>query len=1027
MLPEKWRLGWARGLFLLLLMCWTLPSAAQYFGQNKVRYRSFDFQVLQTEHFDIYYYPEEQEAVNQAAQMAERWYARLSRVLNHELPPQQPIILYDSSPSFRSTTVVPGMIGESTGGVTEGLRRRVVLPFAGPLAETDHVLGHELVHAFQYHMASPGAGSGLGGASALAALPLWFIEGMAEYLSLGSFDPHTAMWMRDAIAQDDLPDINELDNPQYFPYRYGHAFWAYVAGRFGDDVVSRMLLAASRTGRVDSAISSVLQVSMDELSQQWKEALTRQYQPILDQSSNAALAESKLISDDNAGEINLSPAVSPDGNLLVFFSEKGLFSIDLYLADAQTGRIIDRITDSALNPHFDSFQFVTSAGAWSADGRQFVYPSIAEGRPVLSFYDVEDRDVTRQIRFDDLGEILHPTWSPDGSRVAFSAVKGGLLDLYVVNIEAEQVQNLTEDPFAELQPAWSPDGRRIAFVTDRFGGNAGTLSGGSYQLAVLDVNSREVARLPGFMSGKHISPQWTADSRGLYFVSDQNGVSNIYLASLQGGPIRQVTNVQTGVTGIAALSPALSFATEGNRLVFSLIEDSKYSIYSVADATTFSRSAAEFNRLKAGGLPPLDRRTPQTPPGAAPGPPGEIAGLNPARQYDSMRYEPDLSLEYVAPLNISLGSTSFGSLVGGGIGLYWSDLLGQHNLLTGIQTSTIMDGNFLNNLSAVVGYQNQTSRWDWGIMAAQVPYVTGNLFRGVTTVDGDPALVEQSETLWQIERQVSGLLAYPFNRAQRLEFSLGYQNIAFDAEARTTVVSSLGQLLAEDTTDLPTPNALNMGIGSAALVFDTSIFGGTSPIAGTRYRLELGGNAGTLSYSTALADFRHYVQIGRSFSLAGRALHYGRYGGASEDSRLQSLFLGYTSMVRGYSTNTFSLRECGVDAAETGSCPVYDQLFGSRILVGNVEGRLQLVGPVGLYQTARVPPIEIAPFYDAGLAWTSDEQADLFDLVRSPVSSTGISARVNLLGFAVFQASFVHPIDRPLKKWMWEFGLVTGF
>ena len=67
-------------------------------------------------------------------------------------------------------------------------------------------------------------------------LPLWFIEGMAEYLSIGPVDPNTAMWMRDAARQEKLPDINHLDNPKYFPYRYGQAFWAFVGGKYGDRV-----------------------------------------------------------------------------------------------------------------------------------------------------------------------------------------------------------------------------------------------------------------------------------------------------------------------------------------------------------------------------------------------------------------------------------------------------------------------------------------------------------------------------------------------------------------------------------------------------------------------------------------------------------------------------------------------------------------------------------------------------------------------------------------------------------------------
>jgi len=178
------RLG-AAGLFLgvvLGLGPWTATASAQYFGRNKVQYETFDFQVLKTEHFDIHYYPEAREAVEQAGRMAERWYARLSRIFNHELSGRQTIILYADHPDFEQTTVLSGAIDEGTGGVTEAFKRRVVLPMAGSLAETDHVLGHELVHAFQFDITSGASRTvGAGFPSALA-MPLWFIEGMSEYL-----------------------------------------------------------------------------------------------------------------------------------------------------------------------------------------------------------------------------------------------------------------------------------------------------------------------------------------------------------------------------------------------------------------------------------------------------------------------------------------------------------------------------------------------------------------------------------------------------------------------------------------------------------------------------------------------------------------------------------------------------------------------------------------------------------------------------------------------------------------------------
>jgi hypothetical protein len=131
-----------------------LQANAQYFGRNKVQYETFDFKILYTEHFDVYFYAKEREAATQVARLAERWYARISRLLNVDLKGRQILILYSSLPHFQQTAAIPGIIGEGTGGVTESLKRRIVLPMAASLAETDHVVGHELVHAFHYQITS---------------------------------------------------------------------------------------------------------------------------------------------------------------------------------------------------------------------------------------------------------------------------------------------------------------------------------------------------------------------------------------------------------------------------------------------------------------------------------------------------------------------------------------------------------------------------------------------------------------------------------------------------------------------------------------------------------------------------------------------------------------------------------------------------------------------------------------------------------------------------------------------------------
>jgi hypothetical protein len=989
-------------------------GSAQYFGQNKVRFKDMDFHVLRTPHFNIYYYPTEKDAVMMAAKMAERWYAHYSAVLETELPAGQPIILYDSQPAFRQTTVIPEEIGVGTGGVTEAMKRRVVLPFTGSLAETDHVLGHELVHAFQYWMTSGAGDAATGGVPGAATLPLWFIEGMAEYLSIGRVDPNTAMWLRDAVARQKLPSLTDLDKPEYFPYRFGQAFWSYVAGVYGDEAIGKIMKAAGRSRSVESAIHSVTGVNASALIEQWHGALNAAYDPVIAKTQPVAdQARTVVGAGKGKDALNVTPAVSPDGKKVVIFSQRDLFSVDLFLVDAETGKTEKKLSEAAIDPHYEGMEFIQSAGSWRPDGSQYAFTTVSGGWPHLLIYDFRKDEVSQDFDLRPLGEIFSVAWSPDGNQIVFSALADGFTDLYLFNIESKQLRRLTNDAYADLQPAWSPSGRHVAFVTDRFGTNLTDLTYGQYKLALIDTESNEISALPAFASGKHINPQWGNTDDTLYFVADRDGISNVYRLDRAAGSIVQLTSVQTGVTGISNLSPAISVAPIGGRLMFSSFRDNAYSIHSLDTAVEQARGT-DLKYENVATLPPLRITTLKAP-------------LSDASSFKTEDYRPRLSLNYFAPPTITAGVGTYGALVGGGTALYWSDLLEQHQLVTSFEIIATSGGNILRNMGGVAGYLNQKSRWNWGFIGGQVPNVSGSYGSTIVSANGQPVLIEQQTTLWQMERQAKGVLSYPFSRAARIEFTGGYENIGFAAEATTAATAlTTGQLIGSQKTDLSTPKALNFGTSSAALVYDTSIFGGTGPVWGKRFRLEAGTQAGSINFVTALADYRHYFRLPRNLTLAGRVLHYGRYGGGAEDSRLQDLSLGYPSLVRGYTTASFTVSDCGSALAKNGTCPAFDQLLGSRIAVGNAEVRVPILGPLGLVPSRGIPPVELAPFFDAGVAWRTTELETFRTQSRSAVRSYGNSLRVNVLGYFVAQLSYVRPMDRP-TGWRWEFSILPGF
>jgi Tol biopolymer transport system component len=1002
------------------------PLHAQYFGRNKVQYESFDFKVLKTEHFDVHFYPPEQEAAVHAARMAERWYARLSSILDHQLSGRQPLILYASAPEFQQTNAIMGTVGEGTGGVTEALRRRIVLPTGGTLGDLDHVIGHELVHAFQYDITGSGRPNSLGALPAASQLPLWFIEGMAEYLSIGPESPHTAMWMRGALAdssRDSLPSFTQLEDPRFFPYRYGQAFLAWIAGHWGDQVIGQLLRGAGRRRDIAIALARVLNANPDTLVSRWHAETHATYNPLKSTAAPPETFGPRLIEAKGDGRYNVSPSLSPDGNQVMFLSDRGLFSIDLFLADAHTGKIKRQVTKTAVDPHIQSLQFIQSAGSWSPDGRRFAFAGISKGRPILSLYDAERGRMEREIELPTLDEVFNPSWSPDGRRIAFAGLVGGLSDLFVYDLGQGDLNRLTSDAFADLQPVWSPDGRTLAFATDRFTTDMALLKVGDYTIGLIDVATHQVRRLPGFEGARHTNPQWSPDGASLYFIADPDGIPNVFRLALAGGPISQVTDLFTGVSGITETSPAISVAQRSGRLIYSVFRANGYELYTIESPEVLAGRpfTPESGTPQAAALPPMKRKNPLLVDLLR----NTELGLPPATAFTVQPYHSGISLTYVGRPSLVAGSNQFGTFVGGGASLYFSDLLGNHNLVTAMQ----INGGF-KDLTAVVAYQNLSRRLNWGGAIQQIPYVTGGYAQGAGTVDGEPAFIEQQLLIRQTNRDVLGLVSYPFNEVQRIDLQAGYSNISFDRELHTRATSFLtGQLLLDEEEDLPAPSSLNLGLGSAALVYDNSFFGATSPILGQRYRLEVAPTFGSLSYIGALADYRKYFMPVRPFTFATRLLHYGRYGNGGEDPRLQPLFLGYAGLVRGYSYGSFDASECIPPPGDPNACPVFDQLLGSRIVVANAELRFPLFGVLGIgsgYYGAF--PLEFAAFGDGGLAWDTANDPSVFGSgTREPVFSAGVGLRVNLLGFAVAEVDLVRPFDRPGKGWIWQFELQPGF
>lgn len=1009
--------GPVRGARRLALLALVGAGAleAQYFGQNRVRYDRHDTQVLTTPHFDVHFDAPVERTAREVGRKAERWVTRLAPFFGGRAwAGRKPLILYTNHPDFQQTRLLPEDPSEGTRAFAEAIRNRIVMPILGTGHETDHVLGHEIVHLMQFDMAATAPGDGR---TALFSFPLWWVEGQAEYLSLGRVDALTAAWMRAALASERLPTLAQLStDPRFFPYRYGHAIWAFVAGKWGAEAIEP-LFRASLTAGIGGAITQVLGVTPEDFTTLWHDSIREAYAPIVAGRAGAMGTARPVVRDDIAA-MTLAPALSPDGNWLAVLAPRPFFGVNLDLVSMATGRVVRTLAGPAREPHADALSFLYAAGAWSPDSRRFAHVVARRGDHELAIVDVARGVRTGRVRLAGVQSISGVAWSPDGRTLAVAGTSHGQPDLWLHELDTRTTRRLTDDAYAELLPAWSPDGRTLAIATDNHDGtDLDALDFGPLRVALLDPASGRVRGAAGldaldraFPGVRTSNPQWSPDGRTLFVVADGGGVSDVYAVGIATGTITPVTQLATGVYGITERSPALSVAAQAGTIVATVFDGRTYRAVALE-----GRAPTVVLDDAAGVLPPHDALSPSAVDVALAMPreglPGPFEGAPTTR-----RYRAQWGVEGVQMPGAGISGGPFGATLGGGAGIAFGDLLGRQRL-----TTAIFAQGRIEDVGVQAVYQDMRGRWNWFATVGRTPVrgVSGSQSVEPVQVGGrvQQALVVSQAELRTVTNQASIGVQYPFSRRRRFEFAVGGVHEQRDGVVRQSAF--VGGRAIGTRTETLAGSGISFGTATVALVHDDAVQGPTSPKSGARWRLEAGQSTGEVRFTSALVDARRYVRLA-PVTLAARALHFGRYG-PDVQTRLAPIFIGDPSLVRGYRADTFDPAECGAGAG----CPALARLAGSRVAVGSLELRV----PVHeLLRGAIVPGLEIAPFVDAGLAWNAGDPVRLAfaeGTARGIVASGGVSMRIAAGGLR-FELTWAQPWQRDRGS-VFTFGLVPGW
>jgi Tol biopolymer transport system component len=942
-----------RFLTLAAALFMAAPAHATYFGKNKVQYKKFDWSVLETPHFEIVFYAGADAVVHDAARMAERTYDHLSVLLGHRFTKRIPLILYASHSDFQQTNITESFIDIGTGGITELVRRRVFLPFTGSYAELEHVLQHELVHAFQIDILYDPDKSDAASPFAYSP-PLWVMEGMAEHLSRGSGDSFTDMWVRDACLAGKLPTIEQLGwTNDIRVYRLGQSVWEFFGHEYGDDKIGDLLRTMRDRKSLDRALETVAKTTLGEFSDKWSMAMRRKHLPgIASRQTTREFAQACVTRQKADAWLLAAPNISPDGSQLAYVSDQSL-SRDLWVRSLDGEARPRRLVQGDMSGDFEALRFFSASGAWSPDGRTLAFAAKTGGQDALYLVDVASGAIERKLAFG-LDEVQTATFSPDGTELVFVGLAAGQSDLYRVRRDGSDLRRLTHDRAAERDPQWSPDGSRVAFVTD-----AGpetdfeALEFGRMHVALLDLATGATRDVTPFATGKAVSPAWSGNSESLAFVSDRDGTSNIYVLHLPTGQAFRLTDTTTGITGILPTGPALSWARTSDRLVFAAFGESGWDLYRIdapsaalrpvecepAEIVALDSAGADDTRLAARSTPEAEASDAVPAPAAA----GATDSFR-LRDYRP-RLAPDLS---------SVGGVaSFEAGLGGQSQLQFSDLLGNHHLGVGLGIY-----GSLKDSDLYLSYLNRSGRIAWS--------VSGFQFRKRYGVLGSRRSVEIEH---QTYRGVQLAAIRPFDRFSRVEATLQAAGVAGRF--------FLGETADQAATD-PGIREVRSFVGpGVAYVFDSSMWGTTGPIKGRRMRVSLDAALGQIHYATLEADMRHYWNLRKWYTIAGRV-----YAATSHGDTPQTLYLGGASTLRGYD---------------------YGALVGNHALLGSLEFRFPLVRHLGLGWPL---PLEMGTiqgvlFGDAGTAWDGDafrtSRAVRGEAIgRAPQASAGLGVRVGL-------------------------------
>ena len=717
------RLWAAAAAVLACAVAGVLPAGAQGFGKNKVQYEPLDWSVFEARHLRLHFHTEEESLARHLVVFAES--ACVEYDGRFRLTPRHPIpfLLYSAHYLFQQTNATPGLISEGTGGLTELVKGRVLLPHTGSWHRLRWVTRHELTHAYMLEKITRVMHDNRRTQNYLP--PLWFIEGLAEYCGT-TWDPDAEGLLRDAVLSGEALPLTRSDPilGTVLMYKEGQSFLLYLAERFGDAKIFDLLDNWYRAEDFETTFRITFGMSIAQVDDEWFASVRRRYYPVVATAVAPAEVGTRLTL---RGPYNLGPRVLPSESssdslvrFCYFSATEG--ATDLMLSEPRKDgkRHASRILRGGQSPSFESFHLFQNRPDTSPSGL-IALSSKEGGRDALVLVDSGSRRVVRRFNFPNLVAFHNPGLVPGDTAAVFSAQDySGRSDIYRARWGSGRMRldRLTNDDFDDLEPDVSPDGRYVVFASDR-GERAGRYS--LFRIALAGGRPEEVSRPE---AGDDRQPVYSPDGRWIAYRSTRGGTSDLWLRPADPSfEARRVTRLLGPVSDPEWLP-------DGRALLFT------------------AQHAVQFQTYRMRVNPDSLAIESESPPPRAPVLPRAAFAL-PASGYQR-RIGFDI-VQSAVSYDPTLGSANPGAQVA------LSDVLGNEQIFVYIGNDSERFGNFWAGFQGALTYINRAHRLNWGVGG----------FRLTEVFD-----VDLDEVRREPRVGIQGVLIYPYNKFDRLEVSL---------------------------------------------------------------------------------------------------------------------------------------------------------------------------------------------------------------------------------------------------------------